>query len=77
MTTFEQVREVIANELCVTEREVEPQVSFVSLGASSLDMAALVIELEEALGIDIPDDDMNKIVTVQDVVNYADWKRTL
>lgn len=75
MTTFETVRQVIAEELCVTEREVEPQVSLASLGASSLDIAALVLELEDTLNIDIPDDDMKTLLTVQDVVDYVESRK--
>ena len=74
MTKTEIIREVIAKELCVNEREVEPQASLVSLGASSLDIAALAIELEDALGIDIFDKDMKELVTVQDIFDYAEAK---
>lgn len=74
MTTFERIREVVTSELCVTDDEVQPQVSFASLGANSLDMAALVLELEDALGIDIPDDDMGELLTIQDAVEYAERK---
>lgn len=69
MTTFEKVREVMAIE---TGEEVTPDTRLVSLVTDSLEMANLVLELEGRLGVEIPDEDLCNLFTVQDVVNYAE-----
>ena len=62
--------------MCVDGEDITPSASFVSLGLDSLEMAQLVIELEEAFpGVEIFDDDLRTLITVQDVANYADQKR--
>ncbi len=75
MTTFERVKKVIVEQLDVSEDEVQPQASFVDdLGADSLDVVELVMGLEEEFEIEIPDEDAEKIQTVQDAVNYIEQK---
>ena len=59
---FEKVRQVIAESLGIRESDVKLDSSFVSLGADSLEMAQLVLDLEEAFHIEILDDDLNKLL---------------
>ncbi len=67
----ERVKQIIVEQLGVDEGEVTPTASFVDdLGADSLDTVELVMALEEAFGIEIPDEDAEKIATVQDAINY-------
>ncbi len=67
----DKVKEIIVNELGVEPEKVTPQASFVEdLGADSLDTVELVMAFEEAFDIEIPDEDAEKIRTVQDAVDY-------
>jgi acyl carrier protein len=69
----EKVKQIIAEQLGVDEGEVTPSASFVDdLGADSLDQVELVMALEEAFGVEIPDEDAEKIRTVQDAIDYID-----
>jgi acyl carrier protein len=68
----EKVRSIIVDQLGVNESEVTGSASFVDdLGADSLDTIELVMAFEEAFGIDIPDEDAEKIKTVQDAIDYV------
>ncbi len=68
---FEKVKEIIVEQLGVTESAVERDASFIDdLGADSLDIVELVMALEEEFDIEIPDSDAEKVVTVGDVVDY-------
>jgi acyl carrier protein len=67
----ERVKQIIVEQLGVDEGEVTPTASFVDdLGADSLDTVELVMAFEEAFGLDIPDEDAEKIATVKDAVDY-------
>lgn len=67
----ERVQKIIAEQLSVGEDQVTNEASFVDdLGADSLDTVELVMALEEEFEIDIPDEEAEKIVTVQDAVAY-------
>ena len=67
----ERVKQIIVEKLGVDEGEVTPTASFVDdLGADSLDTVELVMAFEEAFGIEIPDEDAEKIATVKDAVDY-------
>ena len=69
----ERVKQIIVEQLGVEEGEVTPAASFVDdLGADSLDTVELVMAFEEAFGIEIPDEDAEKIATVKDAVSYID-----
>lgn len=75
MSTFDRVKQVVVEQLDVAEDEVTPQASFVDdLGADSLDVVELVMGLEEEFDIEIPDEDAEKITTVQHAVDYIDEK---
>jgi acyl carrier protein len=69
----EKVKQIISEQLGVEEAEVTPSASFVDdLGADSLDTVELVMALEEHFDIEIPDEDAEKIRTVQDAIDYID-----
>jgi acyl carrier protein len=68
----EKVRKIIAENLGVDENKVVPEASFVEdLGADSLDTVELVMALEEQFDMEIPDEDAQKILTVQDAIDYV------
>ncbi|WP_457560499.1 acyl carrier protein [Caminibacter sp.] len=68
---FDQVKEVIVEQLNVSPEEVKPEAKFVEdLGADSLDVVEMIMALEEKFEIEIPDSEAEKIQTVQDVVDY-------
>ena len=73
MAVADKVKSIIVEQLGVDEEEVTPDASFVDdLGADSLDTVELVMAFEEAFGIEIPDEDAEKIATVKDAVTYID-----
>lgn len=75
-TIFERIKPLIVEQLSVEESEVVPTASFVEdLGADSLDLVELIMSLEEEFSnpsrkVEIPDEDAEKIITVQDAVDY-------
>ncbi len=67
----ERVKKIVIEQLGVDGAEVTPDASFVEdLGADSLDTVELIMVLEEEFGIEIPDDDAEKIAQVKDAVQY-------
>ena len=67
----EKVKQIIVDELGVDEEEVTPDASFVEdLGADSLDTVELVMALEEEFETEIPDEEAEKITTVQQAIDY-------
>ena len=67
----ERAKEIIAKELEVDVKQVTPDAKFIEdLGADSLDIVELVMELEEEFGLDIPDEEADKLKTVGDAMNY-------
>jgi len=73
MALFDEVKEVIVEQLNVSPDEVKPEAKFVEdLGADSLDVVEMIMALEEKFEIEIPDSEAEKIQTVQDVVNYIE-----
>ena len=68
---FEKIKNIIIEQLQVSETAVTEEASFIDdLGADSLDLVELIIEHKEEFGIEIPDADAEKVVTVGDVVSY-------
>ena len=66
-----RVRAIIADQLGVSEEEIKPESRFIEdLGADSLDIVELVMAMEEEFETDIPDEDAEKIQTVQDTIEY-------
>ncbi|HPC04827.1 MAG TPA: acyl carrier protein [Syntrophales bacterium] len=71
MTVEEQVRKIIVEQLNVTEEECVLEASFIDdLGADSLDLVELVMAMEDHFGIEISDEELMKIRTIQDAVDY-------
>ena len=69
----QRVRKIIAEQLGVNEGEIKNESSFVDdLGADSLDTVELVMAFEEEFGIEIPDEDAEKITRVKEAVDYID-----
>ena len=72
MTIEERIQAIIVEQLGVDEKEVTESASFIEdLGADSLDTVELVMAFEEAFEIEIPDEDAEKIRTVQDAIDYV------
>jgi acyl carrier protein len=75
VSTFDRVKKVVVEQLDVNPDEVTAEASFVEdLGADSLDQVELVMAFEEEFDIEIPDEDAEKITTVQAAVDYIDEK---
>lgn len=75
MSTFDRVKKVVVEQLNVEPDEVTPEASFVEdLRADSLDMVELSMAFEEEFQVDIPDEDAEKIKTVEDAVHYIEEK---
>ena len=73
MAIFDDVKEVVVEQLSVSPDEVKEESKFVEdLGADSLDVVELVMALEEKFDIEIPDDEAEKIQTVKDVIDYIE-----
>jgi len=69
--TDERVKKIVSEQLGLGEDEISTEASFVDdLGADSLDTVELVMALEEEFGCEIPDDEAEKITTVQEAINY-------
>ena len=75
-TIYERMKKIVVEQLGVEEKEVVPSASFVEdLGADSLDLVELIMSLEEEFStpsrkINIPDEDADKILTIQDAIDY-------
>ena len=75
MAVDEKVKAIIAEQLGVKAEEVPPQASFIDdLGADSLDTVELIMALEEEFGVEIPDEDAEKMTTVGDAIKYIEEK---
>jgi acyl carrier protein len=68
----EKIKSIIVNQLGVEEAAVVPKAKFIEdLGADSLDIVELVMAMEDAFGIDIPDEEAENIRTVADAINFV------
>ncbi|HIW11852.1 MAG TPA: acyl carrier protein [Candidatus Salinicoccus stercoripullorum] len=73
MANFDKVKDIIVDKLGIDEEKVTQEASFKDdLGADSLDIAELVMELEDEFEMEIPDEEAEKINTVGDALNYID-----
>jgi len=76
MAILDDVREVIVDKLGVDADKVVPEARFIEdLGADSLDTVELIMGLEDKFGLEISDEDAEKIRTVQDAINYIQSKQ--
>jgi len=76
MSVEAKVKEIIVDQLGVSAEDVKSEASFVDdLGADSLDLTELIMAMEEAFGIEIDDEDAQKILKVKDAVNYIQSKQ--
>ncbi len=72
MSTEQKMIEIIASQLSVPKEKVVPEASFIEdLGADSLDLVELVMAMEEEFGLEIADEEAEKMQTVQDAINYV------
>lgn len=72
-TTYDRLKKLIVEQLGVDDQEVQPQASFVEdLNADSLDLVELIMSLEEEFGMEISDEDAEKIQKVQDAVDFIE-----
>ena len=76
MALIDEIKEVVVEQLSVDAGEVKAESKFVEdLGADSLDVVELVMALEEKFDIEIPDEEAEKIQTVQNVLDYVESKK--
>lgn len=69
----QQVKKVVAEQLSINEADIKNESAFISdLGADSLDTVELVMALEDTFGIEIPDDQQEKIQTVRDAIDFIE-----
>ncbi len=72
-TNKERITEIIMDKLAIEESKITDDAKFIDdLGADSLDTVELIMQLEEEFGIEIPDEDADKITSVKDAVSYID-----
>jgi acyl carrier protein len=75
MAVEDRIKAIIAEQLGVKSEEVTPEASFIDdLGADSLDTVELIMALEEEFGVEIPDEDAEKMTTVGDAIKYISDK---
>ena len=78
MTLEEKITELIAEQLNVTKEECVPEASFIDdLGADSLDLVELIMEMEENFDIHIADEELEKIRTIKDVIDFLHSKNVV
>lgn len=73
MENFEKMKEILVDVLGANEEDIKPESKFVDdLGADSLDLVELIMSFEDKFGIEISDEEAEKIVTVKDALDYID-----
>ena len=73
MAVEDKIREIIVDQLGVTAEEVVPEASFIDdLGADSLDIVELVMAIEEEFGLEIPDEDAERMQSIGDAISYVE-----
>lgn len=75
MSLEEKIVDIIAEKLNLSKDQIKPEASFIDdLGADSLDLVELVMTMEETFGMEVPDEDAEKLKTVKDVIEYVKSK---
>jgi acyl carrier protein len=75
-TVADRVKQIVVEQLGVNEEDITPQSSFVNdLGADSLDTVELVMALEEEFGIEIQDEEAEKITTIQQAIDFIEKQK--
>ena len=75
MTLEEKVIKLVMEQLDVTKEQCVPEASFIDdLGADSLDLVELIMEMEEVFGVEIADEELEKIRTIKDVIDFLQKK---
>lgn len=76
MSVEAKIKQIIVEQLQLSEDEVTPEASFIEdLGADSLDLTELIMAFEEAFGVEIADEDAQKILKVKDAIAYVQSKQ--
>ncbi len=76
MSIEQKVKNIVMEQLGVSADEVKPEASFIEdLGADSLDLTELIMAMEEEFGVEIADEDAQKILKVKDAINYITSKQ--
>ena len=76
MSIEAKIKQIIVEQLQLSEEEVTPEASFIEdLGADSLDLTELIMAFEEAFGVEIADEDAQKILKVKDAIAYVQSKQ--
>ncbi|MCL1918428.1 MAG: acyl carrier protein [Peptococcaceae bacterium] len=75
MDVFAKVKELVLARFSLEEDDISLETTFESVGADSLDIVELIMEIEEEFEIEIPDEDMKKMATVGDMVEYLKENR--
>ena len=76
MSVEVRIKQIIKDQLGVSEEEVKPEASFVEdLGADSLDLTELIMAMEEEFSCEIADEDAQKLLKVQDAISYVESKQ--
>lgn len=70
--TASHIKQIIADQLSIQSEELKPGVSFDELGADSLDRVEIIMKIEEALDLELNDDEAEKITTIDQLVEYVD-----
>ena len=75
MSIEEKIKHVIAEQICCDERDVVPSAHLVNdLGADSLDLVSITIELENEFGVTVEDEEIENVTSVQDIINLVNSK---
>ena len=76
-STDQKIKDIIVEQLSVNAEQVTPEAKFIEdLGADSLDIVELVMAFEEEFGVEVPDSDAEKLLSVGDVVKYIEDKQS-
>lgn len=77
MVVLDKIKEIVAEQLDVSAEKVTPEASFVDdLGADSLDLTELIMAMEDEFGMEIDDEEAQKLRTVQEVIDYVETKQS-